>query len=53
MNQRRCEALRAYFTEGLTYERRARFGYTRWAMIDLVRTTRSPPGHLSSNTPGG
>ena len=42
MNQRRYEALRAYFTEGLTYEQAgARFGYTRWAMIDLVRQHRA------------
>ena len=38
MNQRRYEALRAYFTEGLTYaEAGERFGCTRWAMINLVR----------------
>ena len=38
VNQRRYEALRAYITEGLTYEQAgARFGYTRWAMIDLIR----------------
>ena len=37
-NHRRYEALRAYYVEGLTYaEAGARFGYTRWAMIDLVR----------------
>jgi transposase len=42
VNQRRYEALRAYFTEGLTYEQAgARFGYTRWAMIDLVRQHRA------------
>ena len=42
MNQRRYEALRAYFTEGLTYEQAgARFGYTRWAMINLVRQHRA------------
>jgi transposase len=42
VNQRRYEALRAYFTEGLTYEQAgARFGYTRWAMIDLVRKHRA------------
>ncbi len=35
-------ALRAYITEGLTYEQAgARFGYTRWAMIDLVRQWRA------------
>ena len=42
MNQRRYEALRAFFTEGLTYEQAgARFGYTRWAMINLVRDYRA------------
>jgi hypothetical protein len=42
VNQRRYEALRAYFTEGLTYEQAgARFGYTRWAMINLVRDWRA------------
>ena len=38
VNQRRYEALRACYVEGLTYaEAGDRFGYTRWAMIDLVR----------------
>src|ERR1700756_1828854 len=42
VNQRRYEALRAYFTEGLTYaEAGERFGYTRWAMIKLVREHRA------------
>jgi len=42
VNQRRYEALRAYFTESLTYEQAgARFGYTRWAMINLVRDYRA------------
>ena len=41
VNQRRYEALRAYFTESLTYEAAARFGYTRWAMINLVRDWRA------------
>ncbi len=42
VNHRRYEALRAFFTEGLTYEQAgARFGYTRWAMIDLVRQHRA------------
>jgi hypothetical protein len=42
VNQRRYEALRAYFTEELTYEQAgARFGYTRWAMIGLVREHRA------------
>src|SRR6266702_4177591 len=42
VNQMRYEALRAYFTGGLTYENAgARFGYTRWAMINLVRDYRA------------
>jgi hypothetical protein len=42
VSHRRYEALRAFFTEGLTYEQAgARFGYTRWAMIDLVRQHRA------------
>lgn len=42
VNHRRYEALRAYFTEELTYAKAAaRFGYTRWAMIDLVRQYRA------------
>ena len=42
VNQRRYEALRAYFTEGLSYaEAGERFGYTRWAMINLVREHRA------------
>jgi transposase len=50
VNHRRYEALRAWFTEELTYaEAAARFGYTRWAMIDLVRQYRS--GKLELFTP--
>ena len=42
LNHRRYEALRAWFTEGLTYEQAAqRFGYTRWAMVSLVREFRA------------
>ena len=42
VNQRRYEALRAYFVDGLTYEQAGRrFGYTRWAMINLVREHRA------------
>ena len=42
MNQRRYEALRAYFVEGLACEQAgARFGYTRWAMVNLVRQHRA------------
>jgi transposase len=38
VNQRRYEALRAYYVEGLSHaEAGSRFGYTRWAMVDLVR----------------
>ena len=41
VNHRRYEALRAYFVDGLTYAQAgARFGYTRWAMINLVRDWR-------------
>jgi transposase len=41
-NQRRYEALRAWYVDGLTYEQAgARFGYTRWAMVDLVRQYRA------------
>jgi transposase len=42
VNQRRYEALRAYYVDGLTQEQAgAKFGYTRWAMIDLVRQHRA------------
>jgi transposase len=42
VNQRRYEALRAYFVDGLSYAAAgARFGYTRWAMINLVRDYRA------------
>ena len=42
VNQRRYEALRGYFVDGLSYaEAGARFGYTRWAMINLVREHRA------------
>jgi hypothetical protein len=42
VNQRRYEALRAWFVDGLSYAQAgARFGYTRWAMIDLVRQWRA------------
>ena len=38
VNQRRYEALRAFFVDGLSYAQAGeRFGYTRWAMINLVR----------------
>jgi transposase len=52
VNQRRYEALRAYFVEGLTYQQAgARFGYTRWAMVDLVRQHRA--GKLALFAPPG
>jgi transposase len=42
VNHRRYEALRAWFVDGLTYQQAAdRFGYTRWAMINLVREWRT------------
>jgi transposase len=41
VNQRRYEALRAYFVDGLSYaEAGARFGYARWSMANLVRDFR-------------
>ena len=41
-NQRRYEALRAYFTEGLTVaEAGARAGYTRSSMASLLRDFRA------------
>lgn len=49
-NQRRYEALRAFFVDGLSYQQAAdRFGYTRWGMIDLVRQWRA--GKLELFTP--
>ena len=42
VNHRRYEALRAFFIEGLTHAEVAeRFGYTRWAMVNLVRDYRA------------
>jgi transposase len=42
VNHRRYEALRAFHVEELTYAQVAqRFGYTRWAMVDLVRQYRA------------
>jgi hypothetical protein len=42
VNHRRYEALRAYFVEGLSYAQAgARVGYTRWAMVNLVRDYRN------------
>jgi hypothetical protein len=41
VNQRRYEAPRAYRLDGLTYEQDgASFGYSRCAMVDLVRQRR-------------
>jgi transposase len=52
VNRRRYEALRARYVDGLTFaEAGAKFGYTRWAMINLDREFRAgtlelfaPPG---------
>jgi transposase len=52
VNRRRYEALRAHYIDGLTFaEAGAKFGYTRWAMINLDREFRAgtlelfaPPG---------
>jgi hypothetical protein len=42
VNHRRYEALRAFFVDGLTHaEAGERFGYTRWAMVALVRDYRA------------
>ncbi|HET9563559.1 MAG TPA: transposase [Mycobacterium sp.] len=42
VNHRRYEALRGFFVDGLSYaEAGERFGYTRWAMINLVRDYRN------------
>ena len=42
VNHRRYEALRGFFVDGLTYQQAAdRFGYTRWAMVNLVREWRA------------
>jgi transposase len=51
-NQRRYEALRAYFTEGLTVaEAGARAGYTRASMASLLREFRA--GRLELFAPPG
>jgi transposase len=42
VNHRRYEALRAFHVEGLTHAQAGqRFGYTRWAMVNLVRQYRA------------
>ena len=52
VSQRRYEALRAYHVDGLTLAQAgARFGYTRWAMVDLVRQHRA--GKLALFLPPG
>src|SRR5216683_10297 len=49
VNQRRYEALRAYFVDGLSYAQAgAQLGYTRWAMINLVREHRAGKLELSA-----
>ncbi len=50
VNHRRYEALRSYFVDGLTHAQAGeRFGYTRWAMVNLVREYRA--GKLESFAP--
>ena len=47
VNQRRYEALRAFYVDGLTHAQAGqRFGYTRWAMVNLVREHRAGRLHL-------
>jgi transposase len=42
VNHRRYEALRAFYVDGLTHAQAGeRFGYTRWAMVNLVREYRA------------
>jgi len=42
VNHRRYEALRAFFVDGLTHaQAAAKYGYTRWAMVNLVREYRA------------
>ena len=42
LNQRRYEALRAFYVDGLTHAQTAeRFGYTRWGVVNLVREHRA------------
>ncbi len=51
-SQRRYEALRAHLVEGLSCAKAgARFGYTRWGMVDLVRQYRA--GKLTLFAPPG
>ncbi len=52
LNQRRYEALRAHYLDGLSWaEAGERFGYTRWAMVDLARQLRA--GKLALFAPPG
>jgi hypothetical protein len=62
VNQRRYEALRAFFVERLTHAQVAeRFGYARWAVVNLVRDFRAgkldlfaaakPPGPRPGTAP--
>jgi len=52
LNQRRYEALRARYVDGLSYaEADRRFGDTRWTMIDLARQHRA--GKLALFAPPG
>lgn len=52
VNHRRYEALRAFHVEGLTHaQAAARFGYTRWAMVNLVREHRAGRLDLFAPTP--
>src|SRR5260370_5661918 len=49
VNQRRSEALRAYFVDGLSYAQAgAQLGYTRRAMINLGREHRAGELELSA-----
>jgi hypothetical protein len=52
VNHRRYEALRAFYVDGLTHAQAGdRFGYTRWAMVNLVREYRA--GKLELFAPPG
>jgi hypothetical protein len=52
VNQRRYEALRAHHVDGLTLAQAGeKFGYTRWAMVDLNRRFRA--GELQLFAPPG
>ena len=52
LNQRRYEALRAHHVDGLTWAQAgAKYGYTRWAMINMNREWQA--GRLTLFTPPG